>query len=232
MFRFLLLLPALVLGACETPQPSPYMETMDWRHEDGLDASYLLAPGDEIEVVVHSAPELSRTVTINPDGRFRMPFTGPILAAARTLEQVKSNTSQALTSELRDPDVDVFLVEASSQQIFVGGAVENPGLFELPGLIDPLQAVIMAGDVTDAGRDDQVILMRRLPGGQVQSAIFDLKAGINNAELATWTPLRRFDVVYVTRKRIADQNLFVQQFIRNALPVDFSIFYDIGGDSR
>ncbi|MEM9939350.1 MAG: polysaccharide biosynthesis/export family protein [Pseudomonadota bacterium] len=230
--RALLLLPALLLGACETPQPSPYIPVMEWSHADGLDAPYLLAPGDEIEVVVHSAPELSRTLTINPDGRFRMPFTGPIMASARTLEQVKIGTSGALASELNDPDVDVFLIAAGSRQIFVGGEVTNPGLFDLPGQIDPLQAVIMAGGVTDAGRDDQVVLMRRLPGGDVQSAIFDLEAGINDTELARWTPLRRFDVVFVSRKRIADQNLFVQQFIRNALPIDFSIFYDISGNSR
>ena len=38
---------------------------------------------------------------------------------------------------------------------------------------------------------------------------------------------KRFDVVYVTRKAIADENLFVKQFIRDALPIDFSLFYDV-----
>jgi polysaccharide export outer membrane protein len=40
-------------------------------------------------------------------------------------------------------------------------------------------------------------------------------------------PLHRFDVVYVTRKAIADENLFMKQFIRDALPIDFSLFYDV-----
>jgi hypothetical protein len=43
-------------------------------------------------------------------------------------------------------------------------------------------------------------------------------------------PLQRFDVVYVTRKPIADQNLFMKQWIRNALPIDFFLVYDIGRD--
>ena len=50
--------------------------------------------------------------------------------------------------------------------------------------------------------------------------------------LADWSPLRRFDVVFVTRKPIADQNLFVRQYIRDALPIDFSLFYDIAGNNR
>ena len=37
---------------------------------------YRFYPGDEIEVIVFSAPELSRTVTIAPDGRIALPLIG------------------------------------------------------------------------------------------------------------------------------------------------------------
>lgn len=229
-----LILTMCMLGACagKAPAASPVFPEAEWRHEDGKDAGYLLAPGDELEIIVHSAPELSRTVTIGPDGRFRMPYTGPITAAARTIEQVRTGLIVAMMSELKDPDLDVLLSGTASQRIFVGGEVENAGMFDLPGLIDPLQAIIMAGGVTDEGKARQVVLMRRMPGGEVKSAVFDIKAGIYDPALATWTPLRRFDVVYVTRKPIADQNLFVQQYIRNALPIDFSLFYDVAGNNR
>ncbi|MEO1554098.1 MAG: polysaccharide biosynthesis/export family protein [Pseudomonadota bacterium] len=176
---------------------------MEWRHEDGADAFYLLAPGDELDIIVHTAPELNRTVTIGPDGRFRMPYSGPILAAARTVDEVREGVQFAMARELNDPDIDVLLVSTDSQRLFVGGDVTNPGLFDMPGLIDPLQAIIMAGGVTNEGRANTVVLMRRMPGGEVKSAVFDLKAGIYDPRLADWAPLRRFDVVYVTRKPIA-----------------------------
>ena len=229
----LALLP-LALAACETRTPvaSPIFPQQDWRHEDGQDAYYLLAPGDQLEIIVHTAPELTRTVTVGPDGRFRMPYSGPITAAARTVEEVRVGVQVAMASELKDPDIDVLLAGTASQRIFVGGDVTNPGMFDLPGLIDPLQAVIMAGGVTDTGRASTVVLMRRMPGGEVKSAVFDLKAGVYDPSLADWAPLRRFDVVYVTRKPIADQNLFVRQYIRDALPIDFSLFYDIAGSNR
>lgn len=229
----LALLP-LALAACETRAPvaSPIFPQQDWRHEDGQDAYYLLAPGDQLEIIVHTAPELTRTVTVGPDGRFRMPYSGPITAAARTVEEVRVGVQVAMASELKDPDIDVLLAGTASQRIFVGGDVTNPGMFDLPGLIDPLQAVIMAGGVTDTGRASTVVLMRRMPGGEVKSAVFDLKAGVYDPSLADWAPLRRFDVVYVTRKPIADQNLFVRQYIRDALPIDFSLFYDIAGSNR
>ncbi len=230
----LLFVSAFVLAACSTKAPvqSPLFPQKDWRHEDGRDLLYLLAPGDELEVIVHSAPELSRTVTIGPDGRFRMPYSGPITAAARTVENVQTALRVALASELKDPDIDVLLTGTASQRIFVGGEVATPGMLDLPGLIDPLQAIIMAGGITDEGRSKQVVLMRRMPGGEVKSAVFDIKSGIYDPEFAQWTPLRRFDVIYVPRKPIADQNLFIQQYVRNALPINFSLFYDVSGAIR
>ncbi|MEM7662923.1 MAG: polysaccharide biosynthesis/export family protein [Pseudomonadota bacterium] len=192
----------------------------------------MLAPGDQLEIIVHSAPELSRTVTVGPDGLFRMPYSPPILAAARTVDEVRAGVQSAMATELNDPDIDVLLAGTQSQRIFVGGEVTSPGMFDMPGQIDPLQAIIMAGGVTDTGNARTVVLMRRMPGGEVKSAVFDIKAGVYDPSLADWSPLRRFDVVYVTRKAIADQNLFVRQYIRDALPIDFSLFYDIAGNDR
>lgn len=229
----LALLPVMIAG-CQSSAPveSATFPQKEWRHEDGADAYYLLAPGDQLDIIVHTAPELNRTITIGPDGRFRMPYSGPILAAARTVDEVRDNVQFAMARELNDPDIDVLLTGTASQRVFVGGEVTNPGMFDMPGLIDPLQAIIMAGGVTQTGRKNTVVLMRRMPGGDVKSAVFDLKAGIYDPNLADWAPLRRFDVVYVTRKPIADQNLFVRQYIRDALPIDFSLFYDIAGNNR
>lgn len=229
-----IILAALVTVACQSdaPMQSRVFPEAEWRFEDGDDLPYLLAPGDELEVIVHTAPELSRTVTIGPDGRFRMPYTGPIMASARTVQSIEVAVQTALSSELNDPDIDVLLTGTPSQRVFVGGEVNSPGMFDLPGTIDPLQAIIMAGGINDNGQARSVVLMRRMPGGEVKSAIFDIRAGIYDPRLAAWTPLRRFDVIYVTRKPIADQNLFVQQYIRNALPIDFSFFYDVSGNNN
>jgi len=225
---------AAMIAGCKSSEPmqSRVFPVVDWQHLDGRDDRYLLAPGDELEIIVHTAPELNRTVTVGPDGRIRMPFTGPVSVMGRNLESTQIALRSALASELKDPDLDVLLVGTPSQQVFVGGEVGNPGMFELPGMIDPLQAIIMAGGLTTEARPKEVVLIRRMPGGGVKTAVFDVKSGIFDPRLAEWTPLRRFDVVYVPRSAIADQNLFVQQYIRNALPIDFSLFYDIAGNNN
>lgn len=228
----LCLIPLMLAGACQStdPQPSAYFPVADWRHEDGADQAYLLAPGDTLQLIFHTAPELSRETRVAPDGSITLPYVGALQASARTAGELQASLLQAYAGELRDPDIDVIPTGFESQRIFVGGEVNSPGIVDLPGQIDPLQAIIMAGGLTDRSKPSQVALMRRMPGGEVMTAVFDIKSGINDPALSQWTPLRRFDVVYVPRSAIAEENLFVQQWIRAALPIEFSLYYDIAGE--
>jgi len=183
-------------------------------------------------VVVHTAPELSRELIVAPDGRIRMPLAGSVMAMALTPDELADVLRGALASELVDPDLDVVTTGFASQKVFVGGEVREPGMFDLPGQIDPYQAIVMAGGLTRDAEPKEVILIRRLPAGEVRSARIDIRSGLRDAAYSSWLPLRRFDVIYVPRTRISEQNQFVQQYIRNALPIQFSLYYDVSGNSR
>jgi hypothetical protein len=77
----------------ESPSPS------------GLD-TYVLGPGDQIEVNV---PNLSVTVTIDPDGVIALPLISPIRAAGRTTSQLASELTTMYSSVLNAPSVTVFV---------------------------------------------------------------------------------------------------------------------------
>lgn len=192
-----------------------------------MDAEYRAFPGDKLKIDIRTAPELNAELTVAPDGRITLPALGPIMAANLSLAELTRAIEQSYARELIDPALTVTPTTIGSQKIFVGGEVKSPGVFELPGEIDPLQAVLLAGGVTDTGRATHVIVMRRASGGRLLTRVVDVKNGLANQSLYDIGPLRRFDVVYVTRKAIADENLFVKQWIRDALPIDFSLFYDV-----
>ncbi len=231
MNRNLPLVAALIaLAGCGSdPKPSAVFPTEPWQASGFEDPDYLLAPGDTVEVVVHSAPELSRELIVAPDGRLRMPLASPIIASAHSIPEVEAALRESLSVELKDPDLDIIPIAFASQNIFVGGEVAQPGMHALPGQIDPLQAILMSGGFTRDARKREVILMRRLPGGDVRTVVLDLKQGIENPDYAAWLPLRRFDIVYVPRTKISEQNQFMEQYVRNALPVQFSLYYDLRG---
>jgi polysaccharide export outer membrane protein len=97
-------------------------------------ASYLLAPGDVIEVSVTSHSGYDRTMTIQPDGLIHMPMVPEILAAGLTPTQLAARIQEALNVELIDPRVTVTLRESrrdQTRQVTLLGAVRSPGVYAL-----------------------------------------------------------------------------------------------------
>ncbi len=196
----------------------------NWREED---QAYRFYPGDKFRMDVRTAPELSAELTIAPDGRITLPTIGPVMAAGQTVRGLQTTLEDIYANELRDPAMVITPTAFGSQKVFVGGEVKQAGVFELPGEIDVLQAILLAGGWTNEGQPTKVIVMRRQPGGEMMTRVVDVRNGLARHDLYDIGPLRRFDVVYVTRSPIADENLFVKQYIRDALPMDFSLFYDV-----
>ncbi len=218
-----------VSGCMGTPLPAnaPDFPVAAYPEWTAADSEYRFYPGDQLKIDVRTAPELSAELTIGPDGRVSLPTFGPVMAAYYTASELRALFEAVYGRELLDPSLTVTPTEFGSQKIFVGGEVKSPGVFELPGAIDPLQAIVLAGGWTDDAKPTQVIVLRRASGGRLMTRVVDVRNGLAKQALYDIGPLKRFDVVYVSRKIISDENLFVRQFVRDALPIDFSLFYDV-----
>lgn len=235
ILRAFFTLTCLALAGCAggpepftaSPRPTASFSDIPYASWDETEADYRLYPGDEVEVVVPSAPELNRNVRVGPDGRITLPLTAPIMVADRTLPDLEAALEQAYAPQLRRPDVEVSLKNAPTLKVFVGGEVENPGVYDMPGDIDALQGVLMAGGFTEKARRSQVVVIRRAPGGQAMMRTADLRRAVFAPAGGDAVPLRRFDIVYVPRTSVAEVGIFMQQYVRDALPVQFS--YAVNG---
>ena len=193
-----------------------------------FEPSYTLVPGDQLDIVVSSAPELSRTLTVGPDGRVVMPMSRPVMAAGRTFQQVQSQISAELAKQLRDPRITVTPRAYAPEQVYVGGQVGQPGTYELPGRVGALEAILMAGGMRPTAQGRQVAVLRRAPNGGMMLRTVNIRGGLLNiAEYNDTIQLRRGDIVFVPQTTIAEVGQFVQQF-RNTLPVDFNLSYQFG----
>ena len=208
-------------------QPEPLDMFQRWVD---YEPQYLLYPGDQIDVVVSTAPELSRTLTVGPDGRITMPMSSPIMAAGRNLPYVQSQLKAELAKQLRDPTVAVTSRAFAPQQIFVGGQVGQQGTYTLAGPIGSLEAVIMAGGFLPSAKTKEVAILRRAPNGGLMIRTINHKMGMNNIRsYADNMQLRRGDIIFVPRSNISEIGLFVQQYFRDALPFEPSLSYNLGG---
>lgn len=191
---------------------------------------YRFYPGDELEVTLPTAPELSKTVTVQPDGRIAMPLISPVMAADRTITEVEASLAQAYSSQLLRPDVQIA-AKAAPLKVYVGGEVGNPGIYDMAGDTDALRAVVQAGDFRTTADRSEVIVIRRGPDGTAMMRRVDLKKGLRNPA-TDLVPLRRFDIVYVPRSGVADAGLFVQQYFRDLSPIQFGFSYALNGQNQ
>ena len=208
-----------VLMACASAPGDP-PEPPEQEAETGplpLDAPFLLAPGDQLEIAVYNAPELSRELEVLPDGTIQMTYAGKIQADGRRPEDVEGELEAALGKVLKSPDVHLLVKQLPAKKLFVAGAVASPGMYDMPGEIGALQAVIMAGGFAEGAAQDAIYVLRRREDGRLSSWRVDPRT----AALGPDTTMRRLDIVYVPDEPGEVPEGFMAELLRHA-PEDIS----------
>jgi polysaccharide export outer membrane protein len=136
---------------------------------------YRVGPQDQLEIAVYQLPELSRTVRVNTRGYISLPLVGPILVGGKTVTEIETELTEQLSKDfLQDPQVMVFVAEYASQRITIEGAVNRPGIMPLSSRTSLLQAIVMAGGVSETANPRGIIIFRTIKG-QRMAAVFDLR---------------------------------------------------------
>jgi polysaccharide export outer membrane protein len=226
---------ALGVAACSTggpevftpdPKPSARFANIGYANWSNAEPPYRLYPGDEVDLNVASAPELNKALVVQPDGRLNLALAGPVMVADRTIDDSERLITNAYSSQLLRPEV-TLTVRAAPLKVFVGGEVDKPGVYDMPGDINALQAIIMAGSFKPSAKRSEVVIIRRGPDGRAMLRTVDLRSGVGNPAVDL-VPLRRFDVVYVPRSKVSEAGLFVQQYFRDLTPVQLGFDYTVG----
>lgn len=131
-------------------------------------AGYLIGAGDVLEILVWKEPDISRTVSVRPDGKISMPLVDDIQASQCTLPQLKDRITKALAAYVDNPAVYVMLQENRSKKIYVIGKIEEPGEYVLEKETTVLQAIATAGGFTEWAKKDDIVILRKGQQGQLR----------------------------------------------------------------
>jgi len=135
---------------------------------------YRVGALDVLDVSVFKVPELSKTVQVSAEGKIDLPLIGSVDAAGKTIAEVQAEiTAKYAATYLQSPQVSVFVHDALSQRITVEGAVAKPGIYSTAGQTTLLQAVAVAGGLSDIADPRGVVVLRNV-GSKRQAAKFDL----------------------------------------------------------
>ena len=126
-----------------------------------LSGSYLVQPGDTLQVSVWKEQDLQGEILVRPDGGMTFPLAGEIAAAGHTVDEIRATLQGRLAKYIPDPVVTVIVKTAAGSRIFVVGKVNRPGDFALIRPMDVMQALGLAGGVTPFADVNAIRILRR-----------------------------------------------------------------------
>jgi polysaccharide export outer membrane protein len=190
--------------------------------------SYVIEPGDELDVRFFYNPELNEEVMVRPDGGISLPLVGQIQAAGRTVTDLENSLKQEYGRELRQTAITVIVKGFAGQRVYVDGEVGAPQMVNIAGNLSAMQAVASAGGFTDDARKDEVVVIRRAPGGGQPTVIpLNLARAIDGTDTGQDIALQPYDVVFVPKTGIAEVNQWIDQYIRKNIPIPFGLGYGL-----
>jgi polysaccharide biosynthesis/export protein len=173
---------AITLAACSSaaadqpappPQPPPVAEAA---------ADFVIGSEDVLGVVFWREPDISGDVTVRPDGRITLPVIGEMQAAGLTPAKLQANIAAAAGKYLTAPNVAVVVRTINSRRVFVTGRVLTPGGHALKGPLNVMQAIALAGGLTEFANAKAITVLRNGPDGS-QRFKFNYKDVANGKNL-------------------------------------------------
>jgi len=132
------------------------------------DYTYIVGPGDNINIIVWRNPEISMSVPVRPDGKFSTPLIDELVAQGKTSVQISREIEQQLSKYVRDPVVTGIVtgfVGPYDQQIRVVGEAARPQGIPFKQYMTLLDVMIAVGGLTDFADGNGASILRTSDGG-------------------------------------------------------------------
>ncbi len=164
----------------------------------GVQPSYVIGPGDVLQVFVWRNPELTITVPVRPDGRITTPLVEEMTAANKTAEQLARDIEKVVAEYVRSPQVNVIVVtpRGVASEVKVVGQVKSPQGVPFRAGMTVLDLVLAVGGLTDFAAGNRAKIIREENGKRIEIKV-KLDSLVNNGDLKHNIVLKSGDVLLV-----------------------------------
>ncbi|MBV9506800.1 MAG: polysaccharide biosynthesis/export family protein, partial [Acidobacteriia bacterium] len=122
--------------------------------------AYVIGAEDVLSVSVWHEPELTRQVTVRPDGKITLPLAGELTAAGLTPTQLNANIAEGLKKYMVSPEVNVSVQSVNSKKYYIQGEVLRPGTYNLVVPTTVMEGLANAGGFRDFANLKKITILR------------------------------------------------------------------------
>jgi polysaccharide export outer membrane protein len=108
---------------------------------------YRIRTGDILEVGIWGEDEMTKKLTVGPDGRVSYLLATEMRASGRTLSQLQGQLKNKLTEFYKDPKVFISLLSSAGNYVSVTGIVKDPGTYKISNVTRLVDVIAQAGGI-------------------------------------------------------------------------------------
>lgn len=164
-------------------------------------AEYRIGSGDVLRIAVYQNPDLSLETRVNEGGTVSFPLLGSVRVGGLTVTAAERVIADGLRNGnfVRQPQVNVVVMQVRGNQVSVLGQVNRPGRFPLEVADLRLSDLLaMAGGVANGGSD--VVVVNGVRDGQLWRTEIDLPSLFASGGRARDIVVQGGDTVWVDRQ--------------------------------
>jgi polysaccharide biosynthesis/export protein len=161
---------------------------------------YRLGAGDVVKITVYNQPDLTMETQIKDTGQITFPLIGDVAIGGLD----KGAAEALIATRLKDggfvkqPQVNLLVVQYRSQQVSVLGQVAKPGRYPIDSVTSLVDLLALAGGVSPTGADT-VTVIKKDADGKTSRIEVDLNRLYESKDLAENLQVVANDVIFVPR---------------------------------
>lgn len=158
---------------------------------------YVIGIEDVLTVNVWREPEMSKQVTVRPDGKISLPLLGEFVAENKTPLQLQDELKKKLETVVTNPEVTVIVDDIKSQKFTIIGEVGKPGSYPLAKPMTVLEAIAVAGGFKDFANPKKMYILRKMKNGRTDKIPFNYEAMLKGDNKQAVVELESRDTIVV-----------------------------------
>jgi polysaccharide biosynthesis/export protein len=123
-------------------------------------STYLIGPEDVLKIEVFRDADLSRLVSVRPDGKITMALVGDLQAEGLTPERLTVQLKEALSQFMTNPEVTISVMAVNSKSFTITGKVNRSGRLPLVTPLRIFDALGLAGGFQDFADEKHIQIIR------------------------------------------------------------------------
>jgi len=164
---------------------------------------YVLGAGDMVRITVYGSPDLTLETRVSAAGTLTFPLLGEVAVGGVVTGDAEKKIAKGLEEGgfVKQPQVNIVVLQFQSQLVSVLGDVNKPGRYPLDRPSHLTDVLALASGATANG--SEIVTVTSLHDGKSEKHEYDLGAWFDHGDVAQNPAIRGDDIIFVQAREVS-----------------------------